>query len=268
MNNKVNRWGPGLTTYNITFEWISGACNKAVDCILHLVELPQDKPVSINVLSVTDTNGPASTPEVKIVHAYQHTLAPHSQMLYQMYQEQKMLHQNPSLQIGWKLYFRCRKLSLSAKEYQKIVKWESTATWNWSLCTCKRLTVQTHIRSWSEIPSSGHTYVLEVYCIGWGSWQTRSPGKYPCILSYKAPVLLEGYEQGHQKIHCKLHPLLQRKSQSPGLPTADDRDSRQIIQQHCHRSSHGMQNLKLWKQAHSYNNWSPNRLARSFPHTR
>ena len=24
-NNKVNRWGPELATYNITFEWISGA---------------------------------------------------------------------------------------------------------------------------------------------------------------------------------------------------------------------------------------------------
>ena len=46
-------------TYNITFEWISGACNKAADCLSHLVEVLQDKPVSINVLSVTDTDGPA-----------------------------------------------------------------------------------------------------------------------------------------------------------------------------------------------------------------
>ena len=47
-----------LATYNITFEWISGACNKAADCLSHLVELSQDKPVSINMLSVTDTGGP------------------------------------------------------------------------------------------------------------------------------------------------------------------------------------------------------------------
>ena len=59
VNNKVNRWGLELATYNITFEWISGACNKAADCLAQLVELPQDKPVSINVLSVTDTDGPA-----------------------------------------------------------------------------------------------------------------------------------------------------------------------------------------------------------------
>ena len=58
-NNKVNRWGLELVTYNITYEWISGACNKAADCLSHLVELPQDKPVSINMLSVTDIDGPA-----------------------------------------------------------------------------------------------------------------------------------------------------------------------------------------------------------------
>ena len=46
-------------TYNITCEWISGVHNKAADCLSCLVELPQDKPVSINVLSVTDTGGPA-----------------------------------------------------------------------------------------------------------------------------------------------------------------------------------------------------------------
>ena len=33
-NNKGNRWSMELTTYKITFEWISGAHNKAADCLL------------------------------------------------------------------------------------------------------------------------------------------------------------------------------------------------------------------------------------------
>ena len=33
-------------------------CNEADDCLSCLVGLPQDKPVSINMLSVTDTDGP------------------------------------------------------------------------------------------------------------------------------------------------------------------------------------------------------------------
>ena len=32
-NNKVNRSSLELATYNITFEWISGAQNKAADCL-------------------------------------------------------------------------------------------------------------------------------------------------------------------------------------------------------------------------------------------
>ena len=42
-NNKVNRWGLELATYNMTFKWISGAHNKAADFLSHLVELPQDR---------------------------------------------------------------------------------------------------------------------------------------------------------------------------------------------------------------------------------
>ena len=40
VNNKFNRWGLELATYNITFEWISGAHNKAADCLTCQVELP------------------------------------------------------------------------------------------------------------------------------------------------------------------------------------------------------------------------------------
>ena len=36
--NKVNRWALELATYNITFEWISGAENKAGDCLSRLVK--------------------------------------------------------------------------------------------------------------------------------------------------------------------------------------------------------------------------------------
>ena len=58
-NNKVNRWGLELATYNITFEWISGAKNKATDCLSHLVELPLTTSALINMLSVSNTDRPA-----------------------------------------------------------------------------------------------------------------------------------------------------------------------------------------------------------------
>ena len=58
-NNKVNRWSLELATYNITFEWISGAKNKAADCLSWLVELPTSATSTVNMLTVTHTDGPA-----------------------------------------------------------------------------------------------------------------------------------------------------------------------------------------------------------------
>ena len=57
-NNKVKRWGLELATYNITFECISGAHKKAADCLSHLVELPENRPTTINMLSATHSDGP------------------------------------------------------------------------------------------------------------------------------------------------------------------------------------------------------------------
>ena len=55
-NNKVNRWSLELATYNITFEWISGAKNKAADCFSRLVS-PTGK--SINMLTTSINDRPA-----------------------------------------------------------------------------------------------------------------------------------------------------------------------------------------------------------------
>ena len=56
-NNKVIRQGLELATYNITFEWISGAKNKATACISCLVELLSMPLASINMVSVSNTDG-------------------------------------------------------------------------------------------------------------------------------------------------------------------------------------------------------------------
>ena len=69
-NNKVNRWGLELATYNITFKWILGACNKAADCLSHLVELPKNKPTTVNMLSATHSDGPAFNTRSRTAHQH------------------------------------------------------------------------------------------------------------------------------------------------------------------------------------------------------
>ena len=62
-NAKINRWGLELTSYNIMFEWISGARNKAADCLSRLVGLPKKhqknqngtKPTWINMVRAVTT---------------------------------------------------------------------------------------------------------------------------------------------------------------------------------------------------------------------
>ena len=67
---KINRWGLELASYNIKFEWISGAKNKAMDCLSRLVELPEKcqknpngtKPVLINMVkAITTRSGTRNT---------------------------------------------------------------------------------------------------------------------------------------------------------------------------------------------------------------
>ena len=55
-NNKVNRWSLELTTY-ITFEWISGAKNKAADCLSWLVEPTTSTTTTVNMLIATHSDG-------------------------------------------------------------------------------------------------------------------------------------------------------------------------------------------------------------------
>ena len=55
-NNKVNRWSLELATYSITFEWISGAKNKAAVCFSRLVSPTGN---SINMLTASVNDGPA-----------------------------------------------------------------------------------------------------------------------------------------------------------------------------------------------------------------
>ena len=62
-NNKVNRWSLELATYNISFEWISGAKNKEADCLSRLV-----KPIATSVNMLT-----ASIPDRPAFHTRSHT---------------------------------------------------------------------------------------------------------------------------------------------------------------------------------------------------
>ena len=70
-NNKVNRWSLELATYNITFEWISGAKNRAADCLSRLVK-PISTSTSVNMLTASSTDGAAFNTRRHTQHTSSH----------------------------------------------------------------------------------------------------------------------------------------------------------------------------------------------------
>ena len=117
-NNKVNRWSLELATYNISFEWISGARNKAADCLSGLVTPTS---TSVNMLTASLTDGPA-------FHTRSHTqnapLVPpqlHIKIQHLRFLRNPLLPQNHSQQNAWKPYYKCRRLTHSASIFPGLL---------------------------------------------------------------------------------------------------------------------------------------------------
>ena len=112
-NNKVNRWSVELATYNISFKWISGARNKAADCLYRLV-MPTS--TSVNMLTASTTDGPAFhtkvIPKTPLVPPQ-----PHIQIQHLRFLRNPLPPQNHSQQKAWKPYYKCRRLTHSASTF-------------------------------------------------------------------------------------------------------------------------------------------------------
>ena len=92
VNNKVNRWSLELTTYNISFEWISGAKNKEADSLFRLV-----KPIatSVHMLTASSTDGPAFHTRNHTQHTSSSTTStPHPDTALQISQEPTTRHRH------------------------------------------------------------------------------------------------------------------------------------------------------------------------------
>ena len=116
-NNKVNRWGLELATYNITFKWISGAKNKAADCLSRLVEQLPATPTMINMPQLLIQMDLLSTPEAELNRTLLPTTPQYHQILHQTFPQSPVQHPKLLQQTDWKLYSRCRRRIHSANAY-------------------------------------------------------------------------------------------------------------------------------------------------------
>ena len=229
-NNKVNRWSLELTTYNITFEWISGAKNKAADCLSQLVEQLPTTPATVNMLTVMHTDGAAcNTRSCMKKDSAGTTFTPHPDVTPNISPD---TNQTPkSLTVD-----RLEAL-LQMQRTDSFCKHISKCLFNGKAPQHKR-DIFTHVNGllYKHIMDSGQKFLAIVIPKSW-----------------KYTVLVEAHDKlGHQGNSCtyclvkrqyywkgmnkdirkyiiiisKLHTLPQEESQNSALPFADDGNTR------------------------------------------
>ena len=123
-NNKVNRWALELATYNIIFEWISVAHNKVANCLSCLVELPQDRPAIVNMLSAINLDGPAFNTRSKTAqHTSSEDTSSQSDTLTPGVNDIPSTTPK-SLTMDYKLFSKCRRWTHSVNKSQNDCQME------------------------------------------------------------------------------------------------------------------------------------------------
>ena len=162
-NNKVNRWGLELATYNITFQWISGACNKVAYCLSWLVELPHDTQIPINMLSVSNTDGPAFNTKSQTCQC----LSMDTPTVQPDVVPEGSKAQNPTPKPltadRLEVLLQMQKTDPFCKRISKCFSNGKVLQHEIGLFT-HRSAILTHYRFRSEVPCFSYTQVLEVHC--------------------------------------------------------------------------------------------------------
>ena len=140
-NNKVIRWSLELATHNVTFEWISGAKNKAANCLSWLVEQLTTTPATVNMLRVTHTNGPASnTRSCMKKDSPGTTFTPHLDVTPNISPDTNQT-PKPLTVIDWKLCSKCRGQIHSANIFLNVYLIEEHCNMKQIFYSHKRITV-------------------------------------------------------------------------------------------------------------------------------
>ena len=224
-NNKVNRWGLELATFNITFKWISGAKNKAVDCLSRLVEQLPATPATINMLTVTHTD--RSTFNTRSQTRQDSTSNNSTTQLNTV--PDVLPHPNPTPK------------SLTADRLEALLQMQKTDPF--SKCITKHLSngkapqhktdLFTHIREllYKHVTDSGQKFLALAIPKSWkytvlveAHDKLGYQGNTHTYCLIKRQYHWKGMNKYYSKAYCKLHTLPQREGQDSELPTSNDRN--------------------------------------------
>ena len=225
-NNKVNRWSLELATYNITFEWISGAKNKAADCLMWLVE-PTSLLPSILLLTASHSDGPTfNTRSCTQTTSPNTTSTPHPDVSPRISQEM-----NPA------------PTPLTADRVEALLHMQGTDPF------CKHISRRllngkapqhefdtfTHVKGllYKHVTDSGKQFLALVIPKSWkytvlveAHDRLGHQGNSHTYCLIKRQYYWKGMNKDIRKYIAQLHTLLMGKSQGSTIPFADDGNTR------------------------------------------
>ena len=222
-NTKINRWGLELASYNITFEWISGARNKAADCLSQLVELSEKhqknqtgtKPRRINMVRAVTTRSRSKQPEIdketekprpKETDSNNDTTRNDSPDNPRDTSIREMQSTDPFCRQIMK-----RLLNKTAPEHElKTFFIHNGLLYRYASDYSKDFCALVFPKSWK------YTILVETHD------KTGTPRKQPYVFTDQATVLLEGYGKRCEGLHTKMSRMLSRESTSPVVSTTHD----------------------------------------------
>ena len=210
-NDKVNRWRLELAAYNITFEWISWAWNKAADCLSRLVELPTDSKATIKMLTATNFDGPAFNTRSKASHQSQipmdkepsdthstkDTVTPDLTTV----ETSQDITPKPLTADRHEALLQMQKMDQFCKCISRWLPNGKTSWYEADLFTHIKGLLYKHVMdAKSEIYGTHHTRSLEIYSISGNTWQTQTPMINLHMQSCQTTILLERKEKGYPEI--------------------------------------------------------------------
>ena len=127
---------------NITFEWISGAKNKAANCLSWLVEQPMTIPATVK--HATQLHTPMDLLQM-LEFTQNRTLlvlpSPHTPMVHLAFLQMQLKHPNPLQQTDWKHYSKCKGLTHSADIFLNIYLMVKHHNMKQMFYSCKGITM-------------------------------------------------------------------------------------------------------------------------------
>ena len=184
-------------------------------------------PAIVSMLTVTHTDGPASNTRSHTKRTLLILPPPHTQTFHLTFLWMQLKHPSPLQHTDWKHYCKCRGSTHSVKVFLNIYLMGKVPQHETDIFTHVKGLLYKYVMDSEKqfltliIPKSWkYTVLVKAHD------KLGHQGNSHNFCLIKRQYYWKGMNKDIKEIHCKLHTLPKRESQSSTLPFADDRNTR------------------------------------------